>query len=227
MDASFEKNIIRILNDWYDNLTIQESDYSTYTFTKGKFREKYLIKTGEFLKITKRTETVLFNRICSGLENNYEVTEELIDQYLDWCFDNYEFFVKKYKAFNLNSCASYASEWNKQFLSFDFNNKLTIEDLKDVEVKQSIFSSFEKYGVPLAATKLQSETKIQKAELKKTIIEKLSTLTKNKEGTNRLKNILRVTVENAPYAPSVLFSDYATSLKELFAYFKNEPWCPK
>lgn len=227
MDASFEKNLIQLLNDWYDNLTLQESDYSRYTFAKGKFRERYLFKTGEFLKITRRTETVLFNRICAGLASNYEVTEDLIDQYLDWCFDNYEFFIKKYKAFNLNTCANYASEWNKQFLKFDFNDKISIEDLKDVDVKHNIFMSFEKYGIALAATKLQSDTNIHKAELKKMVVEKLNTLTKNKEGVNRLKNMLRITVENAPYPQSILFHDYSASLKDLFAYFKNEPWCPK
>lgn len=225
MNQLFDQKIINILNNWYENLTIEESDFEKFVYTKGKFRDRYLMKTGEFLKITKRLEAVMFNRICAGLSQNYDISEDLLDQYLDWCFENYDFFIKKYKAFNLINCASFAAEWKKDFLKFDFNDKVTIEDLKDIEVKTNIFLYFEKYGVVLACEKLSMELDTSSKKLIPVIIDKLKTLTNSKTDLMRLKNMLRATVENGPYPSSYAFSDYSKSLSELFYYFKSEPWC--
>ena len=226
MDRHFEQALTGLLNHWYENLSpVDEQEKVVYEFSKNKFRNKYLAKTGEFLKITKRLETIQFNKICAGLSKNYPVDESLIDEYLEWCFDNYDFFMKKYKSFSLNSCANFASDWTKDFLKFDFNNKITLHDLKDIEVHKSMFSYFEQYGVALVATKLQEEKQFDKDFLCNLITQKLKELTNTKEGLSKLKNMLRITVENAPYSPEILFSDYKSSLSDLFVYFGNEPWC--
>ena len=136
-----------------------------------------------------------------------------------------DFFMKKYKSFSLNSCANFASDWTKDFLKFDFNNKITLHDLKDIEVHKSMFSYFEQYGIALVATKLQEEKQFDKDFLCNLITQKLKELTNTKEGLSKLKNMLRITVENAPYSPEILFSDYKSSLSDLFVYFGNEPWC--
>ena len=108
MDRHFEQALTVLLNHWYENLSpVDEQEKVVYEFSKNKFRNKYLAKTGEFLKITKRLETIQFNKICAGLSKNYPVDESLIDEYLEWCFDNYDFFMKKYKSFSLNSCANF------------------------------------------------------------------------------------------------------------------------
>ena len=138
--TNLDQSILNTVNNWYDNLTvIEESDYVKYEFSKNKFKDRYLAKTGEFLKITKRLESITFAKICAGLSKNYELSEELLDKYLDWCFENYDFFVKKYKGFNLNSCAIFSSEWKEDFLKFDFEEKTNLGDLENVEVKQNIF----------------------------------------------------------------------------------------
>ena len=223
-----EEKIINILNKWYDNLTpLEEEDFIKYEFTKTKFRTKYLMRTGEFLKITKRLEAITFNNICTGLSKNYTVTEDLLDQYLEWCFDNYDFFSKKYKGFSLASCAAFASEWDINFLNFKFADKLSLKDLDGLEVGKNIFYCFEKYGIALAATKLMQEKNADRKSLENVVIKKLESLTTNKEDLNKLKNMLRTTVENAPYSSEVLFWNYGNSFLELFLYFKNEPWCPK
>jgi len=226
MDRHFEQSLIGTLNNWYDNLSsANNQEFVTFDFNKNKFSDKYLKKTGEFLKITKRLEIIQFNKICLGLSKNYSVDEELLDEYLDWCFDNYDFLIKKYKSFSLNACANFASEWTKDFLVFDIEEKLTLEDLKDIEVNKNMSLSFEKYGIPLASTKLQQEKQFEKESLSKVILQKLQVLTNSKEGLSKLKNMLRVTVENAPYSPEILFSDYKISLSDLFVYFGDEPWC--
>ena len=223
--TNLDQSIINTVNNWYDNLTvIEESDYVKYEFSKNKFRDRYLSKTGEFLKISKRLEAVTFAKICKGLSANYELTEVLIDKYLDWCFDNYDFFVKKYKGFNLNSCAMFASEWKEDFLKFEFEEKTSLGDLETVEVKSNIFLSFEKYGIPLVATKLCREMNSDKSTLTDMIVKKLNGLTDTKEDLTRLRNMLRVSVENGPYPPDILLNNYRQVLSSLFMYFTNEPW---
>jgi len=226
VDKHFEQSLVALLNNWHDNLS-SENDHQivTYEFSKNKFRNKYLEKTGEFLKITKRLETIQFNKICSGLAKNYEVNEDLIDEYLEWCFENYDFFIKKYKSFGLTSCANFASEWTKDFLKFNFSSKVTLHDLEEIEVHKSVLTYLEQYGVPLVSTKLQKEKNFDTESLCNLIIGKLQELTKTKEGLSKLKNMLRVTVENAPYSPGILFSNYKKSLADLFIYFGDEPWC--
>jgi hypothetical protein len=226
MDKHFEKSLVALLNNWHENLS-QSDDHEivTYEFAKNKFRNKYLAKTGEFLKITKRLETNQFNKICIGLAKNYEVDEKLIDEYLEWCFENYDFFIKKYKSFGLIPCANFASEWTKDFLKFNFSSKVTLHDLEEIEVHKSVLSYLEQYGVPLVSTKLQKEKNLNGDSLCNLIISKLQDLTKSKEGLSKLKNILRITVENAPYSPGILFSNYKKSLADLFIYFGDEPWC--
>jgi len=226
MDKFFEQSLINVLNNWHDNLSQDnEKEIITYEFSKNKFRNKYLAKTGEFLKLTKRLETIQFNKICIGLSKNYTVDEDLIDEYLNWCFDNYDFLIKKYKSFSLNSCANFANEWTKDFLKFDFNKKITLEDLDEVIVHKNMSLCFEKYGIPLSCTKLQIEKQFDKDFLCSLIVQKLQPLTNSKEGLSKLKNMLRVTVENAPYSPEILFNDYKKSLSDLFIYFGDEPWC--
>ena len=224
---NLDQLIIEILNNWHDNLApVDESDYVKFEFNKNKFRNKYLSRTGEFLKITKKIEAISFNKICSGLSANYTFTEKLLDQYLDWCFDNYDFFIKKYKTFNLNIIAQYAVEWDKNFLKFEDQSKITIKDLNTIEVHKNILNAFEIYGIPLAATKLAKEKSISFSDLKKIVLKKLNELTNSKQDLLKLKNMLRSTVENQPYSSELIFYDYIHSLSDLFIYFKNEPWCP-
>lgn len=220
-----DDTIIKIVNQWRDNLSeITEQDILKFDFSKNKFREKYLARTGEFVNLTKKMEAILFKKICLGLSENYEVTDKLLDEYLEWCFDNYDFFINKYKNFSLNSCANFSSQWTKEFLNFNFNDKVTLHDLENEQVSKNPYNYFEKYGIPLASTKLYQETHASKSALAQIIKQKLQLLTNNKENLSKLKNMLRVTVENAPYSPEILFSDYKKSLSEFFELF-NEPWC--
>jgi hypothetical protein len=224
MDKHFEQSLVALLNNWHENISLQNEPIVAYEFSKNKFRNKYLEKTGEFLKITKRLETIQFNKICTGLAQNYELTESLIDEYLEWCFENYDFFIKKYKTFSLISCANFSSEWTKEFLKFDFASKTTLHDLSEIEVHKSMLHYFEKYGIPLVATKLQKEKNFDSKFLCDLIIKKLQELPNTKEGLSKLKNMLRITVENAPYSPEILFGNYKKSLADLFIYFGDEPW---
>jgi hypothetical protein len=226
--AFLEKSILNVVNDWYQNLDqVEEQDYINYEFSSNKFRNLYLKKTGEFLKITKRVETICFKKICFGLSQNYEVDEKLLDEYLDWCFDNYDYFVKNFRQFSLSSCANFASEWNKDFLKFNFNDKITLGDLNEIDVHKNIYLYFEKYGIPLASTKLAIEKNISRQNTEKLVLSKISSLTDTKENTNKLKNMLRTTVENAPYTSETVFSNYEKDFKKLFVNFSSEPWCPK
>ena len=223
-----DQTILFIANNWYENLNqIDENDQTSFEFSKSKFRDKYLKKTGEFLKLTKRVETICFKKIAFGLSSRYEVEESLIDEYLEWCFQNYDYFVKEYKAFNLTNIATFSSEWTKDFLNFNFNSKYSLNDLSDIEVNKSIFVCFEKYGIPLCVTKLAKEKNLKDSTIKELVLEKLKGLTNTKQDLLKLKNMLRVTVENSPYTSEIIFSDYEKSLKGFFIYFSEEPWCKK
>ncbi len=225
---NLDLTILNIVNTWYENIQYGDApDLFNFDFSQKKFRDRYLQKTGEFLKISKRVETMSFKKICFDLSSNYTVDESLVDEYLEWCFDNYDFFVKKYGSFTLSSCAQFAGEWNKEFLKFDFNNKITLSDLKDVDVHKNVFLSFEKYGIPLCATKLLVEKSASEEKLVEAIIVKLNDLTNSKENLSKLKNMLRVTVENAPYSSEIILHNYEKKLRSLFMYFNSEPWCPK
>jgi hypothetical protein len=221
----FEKELVVILNDWYDNLEpVDESDYVKFTFAKNKFKNMYFQKVGEFLKITQRIETLYFNKIAQGLSLNYNFTEELLDEYLEWCFKNYDYFVHKYKSFNLRTISHLAKEWNKDLFKFDEEEKITLKDLKDITVSDNVFDAFELYGIPLSTTKLNREIRIPKDNLEDVIIKKLRTITNSENDLIRLKNMLRVTVENSPYSSEVIFKNYKSSLNEFFQYFSGEPW---
>lgn len=222
----FERNLIIILNDWYDNLQpVEESDCVKYEFAKHKFRSFYLKKTGEFLKISQRTESAYFNRIASVLSKKYEVNDALMNQYLEWCFENYDIFLKKYSGFNLNSIALFAENWSPDLYKFEETEKPTLNSLNNIYVKDlNIFECFENFGIALTATKLSNELKIPKTIIENKIKEKLITLTTNQENLNRLKNMLRITVENAPYTSEVIFKNFKESLKEFFVYFTGELW---
>ena len=227
MNKEFEKQLINVLNNWHLNLSpVSENDIQRYKFSKNKFRNKYLVKTGEFLKITNKCEAVCFNRICDQLSKTYVFSEDLLNEYLDWCFNNYDYFVRRYKQFTLNDCVKFSGEWRKELFDFDFESKTIYEDLADVNVQSGIFSAFETYGIPFAATKLAEEKKTSGSVLCEKILSKLHELTTTSENLSRLKNMLRVTVENGPYSSEILFNDYKNSLSEFFLYFKNEPWCP-
>jgi hypothetical protein len=220
-----EPVIIDVLNNWHDRLTLGEPvDCVKYEFSKNKFRDKYLKKTGEFLKITKRLESISFSKICYGLSKKHNLTEDLLDKYLDWCFENYDFFIKKYKQFTLNAVAEFAIDWNENLLKFEYDKKDTLEDLKNVEVHKNIYFYMEKYGIPLTASKLIQEKPFKKEDVKQAIIKKLNDFSNTKEDLNKMKNMLRNTVENGPYSPELLFSDYKDSLSKFFMYFTNEPW---
>jgi hypothetical protein len=222
----FHQDLVSLLNDWRDNLEpINEDDFKKYEFAKNKFKTFYLKKTGEFLKISQRVETISFNKIAHALSKHYEVDNDLMNEYLEWCFDNYEVFLRKYKVFNLNCVASFASEWERGMLSFEENIKFSMKDLNSISVKNSsIFELFEIYGIPFVATKLFKEINGSKKNLENKIIEKLNTLTNNAEDLSRLRNMLRNTVENGPYSSEILLKDYKEKFNDLFQYFSGEAW---
>ncbi len=223
-----DTQVLGIVNNWYSNVQYGDTpDLFNFDFSQKRFRDRYLQKTGEFLKISKRVETMSFKKICFDLSKNYQVDESLVDEYLEWCFENYDFFVKKYGSFSLSNCANFAGEWDKEFLKFDFNDKITLSDLRDVEVHKNILLAFEKYGIPLSTTKLLSEKPLAEDQLIKVVMQKLESLTNTKEDLTKLKNMLRVTVENAPYTSEIILHNYEKNLKSLFMYFSSEPWCPK
>jgi len=222
---TFEGKLVLALNSWYENLeSVEDTDFVKYEFAKNKFRTLYLKKTGEFLNITQRAQVVAFNKIAHGLSENFEFTDALLNEYLEWCFDNYDFFLKKRKGFNLNTIAHFAKEWDQDLLKFEYDAKVTYKDLKEVDVKENIFISFETYGIPFAATKLSTEVANDQRQLKQTIRTKLDTLTNTKEDLARLRNMLRSTVENGPYESGIMFHDYRLCFEDLFSYFPGEPW---
>ena len=54
-----DDTIIKIVNQWRDNLSeITEQDILKFDFSKNKFREKYLARTGEFVNLTKKMEAI-------------------------------------------------------------------------------------------------------------------------------------------------------------------------
>lgn len=222
----FERNLINILNNWYDNLEpIEDSDCVKYEFAKHKFRSFYLKKTGEFLKISQRTETAYFNKIASVLSCKYEVNDSLINQYLEWCFENYDIFIRKYSGFNLNSIALFAEHWSPDLYHFEETEKPNLNSLKNINVKElNIFDCFENFGIVLVATKLRNELNVSKNVIESKIKEKLTALTTNQENLSRLRNMLRITVEYGPYTSEVVFKNYKESLKDLFVYFTGEAW---
>lgn len=221
-----DKVMLDLVNNWHINLSeVDSNELVKFEYSKDKFRNKYASKTGEFLKITKKLEAYLFSKICFNLSKNYDFSEKLLDEYLEWCFDNYDFFVKKYKAFNLNNITSFSSEWRKNLFNFiSSKEKISFDDLNNLSVSQNVFFYFEQYGIPFAATKFLKETKLNKTQLSNMILDKLDSLTNTKEGLNKLKNMIRNTVENGPYDQSFLFHNYKKDLEKIFKYFSNEPW---
>jgi hypothetical protein len=221
----FEKELIVILNDWYDNLEpVDESDFVKFTFAKNKFKNMYFKKVGEFLKISQRIETLYFNKIAQSLSLNHNFTEELLDEYLEWCFKNYDYINRKYKSFNLRTISLFAKDWDKELFNFEEDEKTTMKDLRDIVVSDNVFDAFELYGIPFSTTKLCSEINIPKSKLEPIIVSRLKSLTNSKDDLSRLKNMLRMTVENSPYSSEIIFKDYRIKLDEFFQYFLGETW---
>lgn len=223
----FEKNLVRILNNWYNGLSdsVDEDTVARYTFAKHKFKTFYLNKTGEFLKVSQRTESAYFSKMADALSKKYVVSDELMNQYLEWCFENYDLFLKKYSGFNLNSISLFAENWSPELYKFEQEKKIEISDLDNISIKDvGVFDCFENFGIALTATKLKNDLRLTAPVIEKTIKEKLRTLTTNKEDLSRLKNMLRITVENSPYPSEIIFRNFKESLKEFFIYFSGEPW---
>lgn len=229
MNEQFHVTLIGVLNDWYDNLdtSVEIQPVEKYEFSKSKFRDRYFQKTGENLRLSKSVESQLFSKIYLNLSKKYNVTEELIDNFLDWCFDNYVFFVRKYGEFCLNSCVKFSADWDIELLNYKSEDKTQIHNITEEDAAKSIFYNFEKFGIPIFSTYFCDKNKISKNAFESKVKEKLSVLLKKQSDMNRLANMLRKTVENAPYDESFLFHDYKHSLKEFYKYFKKEPWCPK
>lgn len=224
--TELDRTILDIVNNWNRNLSFdtEESECVKYESHKNKFREKYMRKTGQFLQISKKIESCIFNKICHGLSQNYTFSEDLLDKYIDWSFDNYDFFVKQYKIFNLNSMSIFASEWKDDFLVFEDSKKVTYDSLSTIDISKGVFGYCEQFGIPFSVTKLSESHKGKKEDIKQIIYNKLLLMTKTNDGLNRLKNMLRTTVENGPYDKIYIFHDYRTSLRDLFKYFSKEPW---
>jgi hypothetical protein len=217
--------VLGVVNNWYRNLDIEDEDPSLeFEYSRNKFKQKFFEKTKEELKITKRLEAILLNKIANSLAKKYSFSEQLMDKYIDWCFDNYDHLIKKYGSFSLNCIAAFAEEWTDDLFSFDFD-KPSYLDLSHVKVSDSVFYCCEKYGIPFASTKLQEEIKIDKNKVAASMINKLDELKKTKDGLSKIKNMLRKTVENGPYSSRFLFADYEQTLKGYFKYFAGEPWC--
>lgn len=227
-NSELDGKIVNMVNNWYHGLNKidkPEQDYVKYEISKNKFKKKYAARTGEFLKITQKLETLMFSKIQQGLSVNYVFSEPLLDEYLNWCFDNYDFFTKTYQSFTLNNIAAFSSQWKKDLFKFEFKTKTSFDDLKKINVSDNAIYNFEKFGLPFAATKLSEEKNVEKDKLSRVIEAKLQELTNTKNGLNSLKNIMRKTVENGPYEKDFMFYDYQKSLKKFFLYFTNEPWC--
>jgi hypothetical protein len=225
MKHLLEDKIYDILNNWVENLSVAENNRINFDVSKHKYRNMYLKKTGEFLKIPQKLETQLFSKIVSGLNKNNEIDDLIIDQYLDWCFENYEIIIKKYKNFNLQNIANFSVFWYPGLIEAKNKQKIDLETLKEIQVSDNMFLNCEKFGVPLAVTKLAQEKSLSSEIIKKVIIEKLNELTSDTVGLSKLRNMLRTTVENAPYFSEIIFGDYQKDLKYFFDKFKGEPWC--
>lgn len=223
-----EQEIIQTLNNWHQNIDVQEKsvDESSFKYTRNKFSQLYLEKTGEFLNISKRVENICYKRIHYNLSSRYEFDEQLLNQYIDWCFENISFFIEKYGIFNLSNCAKYSLEWDQDLNKVEIKRKYNIDDMHKITVSDGIFDAFKKYGIPLASTKLMIEKHGREADVRSTILKKLNGLTKNQSDLGMLRNMLMATVDNAPYESFMMFGNYQKSLSELFSYFSNEPWCP-
>jgi hypothetical protein len=119
----------------------------------------------------------------------------------------------------------FAENWSPDLYKFEEEKKLEICDLDGISIKDiGVFDCFENFGIALTATKLKIDLNATAPIIEKTIKEKLRTLTTKKEDLNRLKNMLRVTVENSPYSSEIIFRDFKESLKEFFIYFNGESW---
>jgi hypothetical protein len=220
-----DRKVLEIVNNWHSNRSeVQETDFQKFTVPKKKFSEKYMEKTGKALNINTRIEAHKFNQICNSLSQNYSFSENLLDEYLDWCFENYEFFIKKYNIFSLNTVALYASDWRRGYLVFD-DLKTTYDDISSIVVSQNFFHYCEKYGIVLITEKLLNEKRTKKKEILEAVKVKVKELPRTNEGMNRLKNILRITVENEPYKKEYALYDYRKIFKDSFKYFSKEPWC--
>jgi hypothetical protein len=220
-----EREILDILNSWSMNLSKSESNDINFDVSKHKYRNLYLKKTGEFLKIPQRLETQLFSKIVLGLSKQNEIDDKIIDEYLDWCFENYEIIIKKYKNFNLQNIANFSEHWNPNLFKQSTKKKCDLESLNDLKISDNVFLNCEKYGIPLVATKLSIEKNLEPKIIRKIIPEKLSSLTQDTLGLTKLRNMLRMTVENEPYFSEIIFSNYQKELKVFFDKFKGEPWC--
>ena len=102
---------------------------------------------------------------------------------------------------------------------------MTYDDLSSLVVSQNFFQYCEKYGIVLTTQKLIEENKNQKKKIIQNIHNKISVMPKTTDGLNRLRNILRTTVENGPYDSKFIFHDYQKIFKDYFKYFNKEPWC--
>ena len=225
MNHSLEKQIINICNTWKENLDpVNETLSNQYSTSKHKLRNLYLQKTGEFLKLSQAMESKIFSNIVTNLEKNHKLSDELIDNYLLWCFNNQDFFIEKYKEFSLVYVARFANEWHPNLFDVELDKKITLDDLKNLTVSTNILLYCEKFGIPLVSTKLQKDLKLSKNKTEELFIAKLNSLTQNTNDLKRLKKMLLRTVENAPYSVEILFSDYKKSLNDLFLYFAEELW---
>lgn len=223
-----DKTVLNIVNTWRSECEpIDEIEIEQYSYQKNKFKEKYFQKFNEYLNISKRVEAVCFKKIASALSKRYKVDDNLIDKYLDWCFDNYDFFIKKFNHFNLVSITSFSIHWKKELNDLEFQIKTSYDDISSLMVSQNVFYYCEQYGIPYVVTKLLEENPNKKNVLMDVFHKKLYEMTKSSEGISRIKNMLRKTVELGPYSKSIKFSNYAQDLKDYFKFFKSEPWCPK
>lgn len=230
----FEKDIIDILNNWRkscsngdDSVYIDQNEHQEFTYSKNKFKSLYLSRTGEFLKISQKLETLCFNKICFNLSQSNDFSEQLLNDYLIWCFDNHEFLLHRYKKFDINVVTQFSSEWNPSYINTNVATKPTLGELDGLSVSKNILLHCEKYGVVLVLNKLIQELdgkNISTPILQKTIIEKIECLTSSNVDLARLRNILRSTVENEPYINGLVFLNYKTKLSHLFKYFSSEPW---
>jgi hypothetical protein len=225
MRHNLEKKIYEILNNWAENISPHKNIVVNFDVSKHKFRNLYSRKTGEFLKISQKLETQLFSKIVLELSKNNEVNEKLIDEYLDWCFENYEIIIKKYNVFNLQNIAKFSSLWKPNLFQPKEVKKICLDDLESINISENVFLNCEKYGVPLVSTKLAKEKNISARIAKALMIQKLTELTTDAIGLSKLRNMLRSTVENAPYFSELVMSDYRKELKTLFDKYKGEPWC--
>jgi len=220
-----ERKILNICNNWKHNLGEVDTKISdSYEISKNKLRKLWVSKTGNFLKLSIQAEAIIFSHIVNNLSKNYVVTTDLIDEYLNWCFNHMDFLKEKYNEFSVNSIMKFAEIWDRGLFDMTLDEKVTLKSLQNVKVSSNIFMNCEKFGIALVATKLFQETNADKSIIISQFKNKLDLLSNNQEDLMKLKKMLMKTVENSPYSSEIIFSDYKESLKEFFDYFSGEPW---